>query len=337
MSQVFCDETVAALKTYAELNNLPAEGTVMFLQLMIRFWKIVNVHSPGADVRYRDLDRGVLRSPNDAQLDFLLEVALMADEMKPPTAKGRLCQLTRDTSKMIAHTCRGLVDLSLNLLNDKRSYVILGWFSTDPLEKTFGQLRQGCGGTYFISAQSVLEKLNIQRANLALKLQLSCLDEENAGHSCKNCNRKPSDQECEILDNLAALEKSINTATLNALVYVAGYIQFQAGSLNECSTKFYADKYGLYMNNINRGGLIIPEDMIVQWIIYCYIFFVNIHNIDMCRNFLISCFEMISEKFSFNVSVRHARVLGNIFLKNVSLLTTPKSYKEASLKAIKLS
>ena len=150
------------------------------------------------------------------------------------------------------------------------------------------------------------------------------MDERNAGHSCKNCNWKPSDQECEILDNLAALEKNINTATLNALVYIAGYIQFQVGSL--CSTKFYADKYGLYINNINSGDLIIPEDTVVQWIIYCYIFFVNVQNIDMCRNFLISCFKMISEKFSFNVSVRHARVLGNTYLNNVSLLTTPKSY-----------
>ena len=34
------------------------------------------------------------------------------------------------------------------------------------LKKTFGKLRQGSGGTYFITVQSVVEKIRIQRANV---------------------------------------------------------------------------------------------------------------------------------------------------------------------------
>ena len=41
---------------------------------------------------------------------------------------------------------------SIIVLSGGNEYVILGWFSTDPLEKAFGKLREGSGGTYFITA-----------------------------------------------------------------------------------------------------------------------------------------------------------------------------------------
>ena len=65
----------------------------------------------------------------------------MAASMKP---RGkRIKQLTRDTSGIIAHTCRGLVDLANHLLLEGTDFVILGWFTSDPIEKCFGKLRQG--------------------------------------------------------------------------------------------------------------------------------------------------------------------------------------------------
>ena len=35
---------------------------------------------------------------------------------------------------------------------------MLGNFTSDPLEKQFGKLRQGTGGAYFIIVQQILEK-----------------------------------------------------------------------------------------------------------------------------------------------------------------------------------
>ena len=170
---MFCHETLVALETFATLHHLHAEGTILFLKLMIRFWKIVNVQSPGADTRYRDKDRAVIRSPSDPRFEFLPAMAIMVKGMTCGGAKMRIGQLTQNTSKIMAHTRRGPVHLSTSLQASGQDFVILGWFTTDPLEKCFGKLRQGCGGAYFISAQSVLEKLNIQRASIALKLQLT--------------------------------------------------------------------------------------------------------------------------------------------------------------------
>ena len=38
---------------------------------------------------------------------------------------------------------------------------MLELFTSNPLEKQFGKLRQGCGGTYFITVQEILEKVGI--------------------------------------------------------------------------------------------------------------------------------------------------------------------------------
>ena len=47
---------------------------------------------------------------------------------------------------------------------------VLNKFSTDPLEKSFGKLRQGSGRIYFITVQQIIEKTNIQKASLLLSL-----------------------------------------------------------------------------------------------------------------------------------------------------------------------
>ena len=176
---------MAALETYSTIHSIDARGTILFLKLIIRFWKIVNVQSPGADIRYKDNDRQVVRSVDDPSLLFLSELAHLVES------------------------------LATNMLTSGQSFVILGWFSTDPLEKCFSKLRQGAGGTYFISAQSVLEKINIQRANTALNLELACINEATDGHYCEFCERTPSEEEAEILDNLTELEQNITISTKN--------------------------------------------------------------------------------------------------------------------------
>ena len=122
------------------------------------------------------------------------------------------------------------------------------------------------------------------------------------------------------------------------MVYISGYIQHQAGATDADDSYYYYEHYGLYLKNINRRGLIIPGDVIVQWVIYCYIFFVNARN-KVCRQFLTKCFLIISHKFILlqnSISMQHAHILANIFLKNMALISTPKSYRESSLKVLKL-
>ena len=88
--------------------------------------------------------------PDDPRSQFLSEVVTTADEMKPKESP-RVRSLTHNTSKFLSHICRGAFDLVKHLLSGGNEYVMLGSFSTDPLETAFGKLRQGSGGTYFIT------------------------------------------------------------------------------------------------------------------------------------------------------------------------------------------
>jgi hypothetical protein len=220
--QVFSEETVAALKTHPKIDQESVKGTIIFLELIIEFWKIVNVKCPGANARFRDESRNVIRSSDDINLKKLLAIATMAEYMKPTSSK-RIRQLTRDTSNALSHTCRGLIDLSCHLLSSGNEYVILGWFSSDPIEKCFGKLRQGSGGTYFITAKSVIEKVRIQHAKLVLQLNIEVGG--NDGHDCLLCLKDLDDMEIDIIYNLPNLEDCINIEIFYAIVYIAGYVQ----------------------------------------------------------------------------------------------------------------
>jgi hypothetical protein len=227
---VFCEETVAAFRTHPDIENKDFEGTAVFIEKIISFWSVVNVKAPGAGVRFRNELRGEIHSIDDQQLKLLRDTADLAKFMKP-TGK-RFKQLTLDTSTAIEHTCYGLIDLVETLLNTGSKYVLLGWFSTDPLEKAFSKLRQGSGGTYFINAKSVTEKIHIQHTKLILQLDIPVNGVD--GHICDICCRDVSTDEKELLDNLHDLESSVNKSTLLAIVYIAVYVQ-----KNEI--KFYDD------------------------------------------------------------------------------------------------
>ena len=70
--------------------------------------------------------------PDDPRLEFLLDVATLADGMK--TKEGpRVRSLTHDSLEFLSHLCRGAVDLVKHLLSGGNEYVMHGWFFTDPL------------------------------------------------------------------------------------------------------------------------------------------------------------------------------------------------------------
>ena len=119
-----------------------------------------------------------------------------------------------------------------------------------------------------------------------------------------------------------------------AILYIAGYLQKQARQICYNDTMYCYDKFGKYLDQLNRGALVLPQDHLVQWCIYCFVLFTQIGE-RVCRTFLMNLFISISEKWHFNISLKHSRILSNIFLKNYALFRSPRSSKEASLKVLK--
>ena len=168
--RVFCDETIQALKE-VDLGE-DASGTI---NMFVKFWKMLNVKSQYEDVRLKDPRRAAFTSDTDPRLEFLTELAALSESLRGGRGT-RVKMLTCDTSKALSQTCRGIVELVKFLLNTTHEYVLLGKFNSDPIEKEFGKLRQGSGGTYFINAQQVLEKVNkdLYHRNFSFYSNIQC-------------------------------------------------------------------------------------------------------------------------------------------------------------------
>ena len=341
--KVFCDETYTALTTHPSLcDREDVSETAEFIRCVTDMWKILNVRSAYKDERHRNPLEAVIESVDDSRLELLLSNAKMFQKMEKPRGGKRSRCLTIDTAQAIHHTLNGLVDLSKHLLTDDHDFVMLGEYSNDPLEKAFSKIRQGSGGTYFISVQQTMEKLRIMKTKLLLQLDPDCVADLkfDAGHHCSKCGYLMDENATYVFDSLECLEDKINIETKMSLVHIAGYVTRKDSAATESdlldTTTFYFQKYGSYTKLLDRGGLKVPTDDACQWAFFCYIMF-NAVKDSICRTSLCNVFMLVSEMNDFGMKKEHGRILANIFMKNYCADVTPKSTKEPSQKVLKLS
>ena len=240
--------------------------------------------------------------------------------------------LTKDTASALAHTCRGFVDLVKHLLATTHEYVLLGIFTTDFIEKMFGKLRQGSGGTYFITVQQVLDKMSTHKLLLHLKVDVASFD-TLSGHLCENCKFVMDNNSIEVFDNLPTLEISLPIDVKETLVYIAGYMVRKDESKD--GTFIYFEKFRDFTEELSRGGLAKPNDTSRQFVFFSYILFREIMHV--CRKSLCNALMVIADIYSLNVEKNHGYILSNILLNNYTHMFTPRSSKEASQKVLKLS
>ena len=185
------------------------------------------------------------------KLDEVCMYVVLPLQMKAISNKSRVRQLTTDTAKAIYQTCHGIVDLCKDLLSTSHTYVCIGKFTSDFIEKEFSKLRQGLGGTYFITVQQILEKVNMKKTSLLLSLNadVNTLDTPS-GHQCSSCHYNLAEDGIEIFHNLETLENSLAIDTKMGLVHIAGYVTHNDPDISEEElfdvTTFYYDKSGGY-------------------------------------------------------------------------------------------
>ena len=235
----------------------------------------------------------------------------------------------------------GLVELCKNLLATTHKYVCFGKFTLDYIEKEFSKLRQGSGGTYFITVQQVIEKVNIEKTSLLLALQTDIDSlQTSAGHKCSSCEFKLREQDVDIFDSLDILEDFLPIDNKMAMVHIAGYVTRKDPAPTEEEmldvTTFYHQKYGGYVDDYDRGQLNIPTDKAVQWSLFCEIIFESVKN-HVCQSSLTDIFDQVSKHYQFGMTTRHSRILANIMLNRFCRESTPRSGKETKQKVIKLS
>ncbi|XP_047126699.1 uncharacterized protein LOC124807936 [Hydra vulgaris] len=196
----------------------------------------------------------------------------------------------------------------------------------DHLEKEYSILRQGSGGTYFLSVQQVIEKLRIKHASLLLKLNVD-IDNFNvkSGHQCALCDYKLSEDCCEILDNLQDLESFIADDVKMSLIHIAGYVTLNDKERTDYElldqTTFYFQKYGQFSKFLDRGGLKFPTDNSCQWTFFCFVVFQIVKD-HVCRKSLSSIFMIISDYYLLDMEEHHCVILSNIFFLNLCTTVT---------------
>ena len=117
------------------------------------------------------------------------------------------------------------MELLKYLLAKSHSYALLGKFTTDPLERAFGKLREGSGATYFINIQQVLEKFNISKTKLMLRCNIDLPTfVAQDGYFCDKCTYLLSEEQCKVFDSLPQLEGTLLYVVKSTLVYIAGYV-----------------------------------------------------------------------------------------------------------------
>ena len=196
------------------------DGTVQFIEKVLSFWKIVSNKEIKGDERHREPLKKPIESEEDESLSNLKKLGSMMKMMQGKQGK-RERSLTRDTSIAFYHTCEGFIELSKNMLASGFKYILLGNFTTDYLETSFGSLRQGSGGTYFITVQNVIQKFRIEKTRLLLHLEIDVSKvNESTSHCCEKCNYVLEDEKCDIFDSLVSLEENLSHDVIMALVYI---------------------------------------------------------------------------------------------------------------------
>ena len=93
-----------------------------------------------------------------------------------------------------------------------------------------------------------MEKWNISKAKLILQENSDSLDTilgGTSGHSCEFCFYRPSEDECEKLNNLESCIEVISDGIKSSLVYIVGYV-FRRDVDEEEDTFLYFTKYGTF-------------------------------------------------------------------------------------------
>ena len=120
VANVFNEKIVARVK----LNGM--SDTALFVELVTRMWKILNIKSPDAARNLNAVDREKFTSEEDPRLDFLLRMAKSFKLMDGAKRDFRVKCLTSETANALHQTLHGIVDITKTMLRSGYSYVSPG-------------------------------------------------------------------------------------------------------------------------------------------------------------------------------------------------------------------
>ena len=296
--RVFCDITVASLRTFGpSQEQLPNwEGTQFVIEIILKFWNIVNVKTPFKGKHKRLDDANPISDLNDNRITWMTEFVTWLYKWRQYSEANNTTFLTTETFEALSHTMNGMVYMIHDLLNNNiLDYILLGKFQTDNLESRFGQYRQLSGCNYLVSVAEVMQSERKLRIKGLLKLHTKSGGDINVKtFLAKFSEVKKDKQDLNFISNFSFDDIDVtNSDELSALLMVTGYIAKKAMARMECipcKQKFGSADLPIdlevingsltYFNTINRGGLTYPSNVLFHTVQCAY----NIFNICISKH-----------------------------------------------------
>lgn len=265
--KIIDDKTIAAMKSLNYDNAIP---TISVLQIISKWWKIVNVKSVVESSRFNDVARSAITGLECNSIQDLSDLASFFEKSPSGNGNKRVQSLTIDTKKALCRTTHGLVELSKDLLeNFSFEYVLLGEIQQDKLEGEFGCWRQMCGGNMYMSYKDVDSSFKSRGLKLLAKLESLPSSEQKP---CSLCNSDPDASVLKALENLGSALATLTPLQIASSIYVAGYIL-------KCNPEMVVDENELveeassdFITTLSRGSLLIPDQQTALWVQLCFIF-----------------------------------------------------------------
>ena len=283
--KVFSNTTAAALNCYGPDNeNLENwNGTASFINLVWKWWCVVNVKHPLKGRNTRNIYAHPIDTVNHKNLQFLSSLATWLDCWSNKNKTLNEGFLSKDTYLTFKHTLKVIVEVAKYLIETlKFDFVLLGCFQTENLESSFGQYRQMYGGNRLISVQELTESEKKLKIKSLLKLHSDAITVPVKEYlsefaECDNTN-KISEEDKLLIEELPYENVCFDETQLPVLLYVAGYAAKRITAKIYClgCKRMLIDENGeslqvdidksiiLYFEELNRGGLIYPSSTVLQ-------------------------------------------------------------------------
>lgn len=284
--KVFNPFVVEALRQFGSKID-KSEDTATFIDIIVKWWKIVNVKTPLKGKRLNDKFQEPLTAEtfiSDEKYIFLNQMLVWLDEWKiSPFSK----KLSSQTHTALSHSLHGMIEIVKHCFKKlKMNYILLGKFQTDDLENRFGRYRQLAGGQYHISLRQLYESEKRLRIQSLLTLKSSTFGNIQIRQFCENIDIADETEEDHHSFNpeIIVIESDVDGASddLPVITYLAGYCCYITQKKIKCEVckdkLIYKDEFVIEDNfnlikSLSRGKLLYPKEAIVQIVLYAYIIF----------------------------------------------------------------
>ena len=108
--RVFCDTTVASLRTFGpSQEQLPnGEGTQVFIEIILKFWNIVNVKTPFKGKHKKLDDANPISDLNDNRITWMTEFVTWLYKWRQYSEANNTTFITTETFKSLSHTINAM-------------------------------------------------------------------------------------------------------------------------------------------------------------------------------------------------------------------------------------